>query len=65
MKKLDAALKLHMQIEERYVYPLVSELVGTDEVFPDLKKKLDRETLASLGTKVKAAKSVKKGRRPR
>lgn len=111
VKKLDAALKLHMQIEEQLVYPLVSKLVGTDEakeagiehglireslvnltklddepgfgavvamltagikhhvreeereVFPELKKKLDREALAALGEEVKAAKSAKKSRR--
>jgi iron-sulfur cluster repair protein YtfE (RIC family) len=111
VKKLDGALKLHMQIEERLVYPLVSKLVGTEEakeagiehglvreslvnltklddepgfgavvamltagikhhvkeeeheVFPELKAKLDREALSSLGDKVKAAKSAKTARR--
>jgi iron-sulfur cluster repair protein YtfE (RIC family) len=111
VKKLDAALKLHMQIEEQLVYPLVSKLVGNEEakeagvehglireglvnltnlddepgfgaavamitagikhhvreeereVFPELKTKLDREALASLGDEVKAAKAAKKVRR--
>jgi hemerythrin-like domain-containing protein len=106
--KLDAALNLHMEIEEKLVYPLVSKLVGKDdakeagiehglmremladtsrlvdepgfgaavamltagirhhvkeeetEVFPELKRKLDRDTLAELGDDVKAAKSVKR-----
>jgi iron-sulfur cluster repair protein YtfE (RIC family) len=111
VKKLDAALKLHMRIEERLVYPLVAKLVDGDEakeagiehglvreglvnltkldhepgfgaavamitagikhhvkeeeheVFPELKRKLDRDALATLGEKVKAAKSAKTPRR--
>ena len=31
VQKLDAALRLHMQIEEALVYPLVAELVGGEE----------------------------------
>ena len=111
VKKLDDALKLHMRLEERLVYPLVAKLVGKEdakeaaiehdlvrdglanltkfvdepgfgaavamltagvkhhvkeeeqEVFPELKKKLDREALAALGDKLKAEKSVEKARR--
>ena len=111
MSKLDAALQLHMKIEEELVYPLVAELVGSEdareaniehglardglasltklvdepgfgaavamltagikhhvkeeehEVFPDLKKRLDRPTLLELGDEVKAAKSKKLVRR--
>lgn len=111
VKKLDAALKLQMHIEEQLVYPLVAKLVGTEEakgagiehglirdglvnltklddepgfgaavamltagikhhvkeeereMFPELKKKLDRDALAALGDEVKAAKSAKKSRR--
>ena len=106
-KKLDAALKLHMEIEETLVYPLVAKLVARDDakeagiehglmremltdvgrlvdepgfgaavamltagirhhvkeeeqdVFPALKRKLDRQALAELGDQVKAAKSPK------
>lgn len=108
LEKLDAALKLHMEIEEKLIYPLVSKLVGKEdakeagiehglmremladtnrlvdepgfgaavamltagirhhvkeeetEVFPELKRKLDRDTLAELGDDVKAAKSAKR-----
>jgi hypothetical protein len=111
VKKLDAALRLHMQIEEDLVYPLVAKLVAEQdaheaeiehglvreslddlarlvdepgfgaavamitagikhhvkeeehEVFPDLKKKLDRPELSDLGDEVKKAKSSKKARR--
>jgi iron-sulfur cluster repair protein YtfE (RIC family) len=111
VKKLDAALRLHMQIEEDLVYPLVAKLVAEQdaheaeiehglvreslddlarlvdepgfgaavamitagikhhvkeeerEVFPDLKKKLDRPELSELGDEVKKAKSSKKARR--
>ena len=31
LDKLDAALRLHMEIEERAVYPLVSRLLGKDD----------------------------------
>jgi hemerythrin-like domain-containing protein len=31
LDKLDAALRLHMQIEERAVYPLVSKLLGDED----------------------------------
>jgi len=106
--KIDAALTLHMQIEERLVYPLVAELVGSEEaqeantehelareglrklneleneagfgaavamltagikphvkeeereVFPQLKKQLDRQRLAQLGDEVAAAKKTRK-----
>jgi iron-sulfur cluster repair protein YtfE (RIC family) len=108
--KLDAALRLHMQIEEELVYPLVAERVGREdaeeanvehslardglsklaelddepgfgaavamltaginhhvkeeeqEMFPDLKKKLDRPTLMELGDQVAAAKKAKGAR---
>ena len=104
LKKLDGALRLHMTIEERDVYPLVAELLGEEdakeadiehglardgldklqelvdepgfgaavamltagikhhvkeeehEMFPDLKKKLDRPQLLALGDEVQAAK---------
>ena len=104
LKKLDGALRLHMAIEERDVYPLVAELLGEKdaqeadvehglardgldklqelvdepgfgaavamltagikhhvkeeehEMFPDLKKKLDRPDLLALGDEVQAAK---------
>ena len=104
LKKLDAALQLHMRIEERDVYPLVARLLGKEdakeadiehglardglaklqelvdepgfgaavamltagikhhvkeeehEMFPDLKKKLDRSDLLALGDEVQAAK---------
>ncbi|MGO9872161.1 MAG: hemerythrin domain-containing protein [Acidimicrobiia bacterium] len=107
VKRLDAALRLHMHIEEQLVYPLVDKLVGDEEaeeagiehglareglanlarlvdepgfgaavamltagirhhvkeeeheVFPELKKKLDRGALAELGDEVNAAKSTK------
>jgi len=111
VKKLDAALQLHMEIEEKFVYPLVERVVNHEEaeeaaiehglaregladvtklvdkpgfgaavamltagikhhvkeeeteVFPALKRKLDRESLAELGDEVKAAKSPKRARR--
>ncbi len=104
LKKLDGALRLHMAIEERDVYPLVARLLGEEdakeadiehglardgldklnqlvdepgfgaavamltagikhhvkeeehEMFPDLKKKLDRPELLALGDEVQAAK---------
>src|SRR4051794_6481522 len=109
--KLVASLELHMEIEERDVYPLVRERVGEEEaeeanvehrlareglsevqrlvdepgfgaavamlsagirhhvkeeeqeVFPELKRELDREELGALGDRVMAAK--KPGRRAR
>ena len=104
LEKLDSALRLHMTIEEREIYPLVAKLVGEEdakeadiehglardgldklqqlvdepgfgaavamltagikhhvkeeehEMFPDLKKKLDRPDLLALGDEVQAAK---------
>jgi hemerythrin-like domain-containing protein len=104
LDKLDSALRLHMTIEERDIYPLVAKLVGEEdakeadiehglardgldrlreladepgfgaavamltagikhhvkeeehEMFPDLKKKLDRPDLLALGDEVQAAK---------
>jgi hypothetical protein len=104
LQKLDSALRLHMTIEERDVYPLVAALLGEEdakeadiehglardgldklqalvdepgfgaavamltagikhhvkeeehEMFPDLKKKLDRSDLLALGDEVQAAK---------
>jgi hemerythrin-like domain-containing protein len=104
LQKLDGALRLHMTIEERDVYPLVAALLGEEdakeadiehglardgldklqelvdepgfgaavamltagikhhvkeeehEMFPDLKKKLDRSDLLALGDEVQAAK---------
>jgi hemerythrin-like domain-containing protein len=104
LDKLDSALRLHMTIEEREIYPLVAQLVGEEdakeadiehglardgldklqqlvdepgfgaavamltagikhhvkeeehEMFPDLKKKLDRPDLLALGDEVQAAK---------
>jgi hypothetical protein len=47
LEKLDAALRLHMEIEEADVYPLVNRL---------LKQKLDRADLMTLGDEVAAAK---------
>ena len=111
VKKLDAALQLHMEIEEKFVYPVVERVVGHEEaeeagtehglaregladvtrlvdqpgfgaavamltagikhhvkeeeqeVFPELKRKLDRPALAELGDEVKAAKQPARGRR--
>ena len=108
VQKLDAALRLHMRIEEDLIYPLVVELVGDEEaeeagvehtlarrglvklaelddepgfgaavamltagishhvkeeeqeVFPKLKKQLDRERLMQLGDDVAAAKKGKR-----
>ncbi len=104
VEKLAASLELHMEIEERDVYPLVVERVGEEEaeeaniehrlareglaevqrlvdepgfaaavamltagirhhvkeeereVFPNLKRELDRDELAELGDRVAAAK---------
>ena len=102
--KLDAALRLHMEIEETDVYPVVNRVLGKEEaeeahiehdlardgvaklhelvdapgfaavvamvtagikhhvkeeeqqIFPNLKKKLDRAELMALGDEVQAAK---------
>ena len=102
--KLTQALELHMQIEERDIYPVVQRVVGEEEaeeagvehrlareglaelnrlvdepgfgaavamltagikhhvkeeeqeVFPELKRKIDRDELAELGDRVAAAK---------
>jgi hemerythrin-like domain-containing protein len=105
--KLEKSLKLHMQIEEQLVYPLVAREVGQKEakeaniehdlvrdglqqlrklvdkpgfgavvemlkagikhhvkeeekeMFPDLKRSLDRETLAEVGDRAAAMKGAK------
>ena len=110
LKKLDDALRLHMQIEEDDVYPLVAKLLGKEdakeaniehdlareglekmhdlvdepgfgavvamvtagikhhvkeeehEMFPDLKRKLDRDQLLALGDEVEARKKKGKAR---
>ena len=47
--ELQAALSLHMAIEEEYVYPLVAEKVGAeDEEEADIEHGLAREGLAKL-----------------
>ena len=106
--KLTQALELHMEIEERDIYPVVQRVVGKEEaeeagiehrlareglsevrrlvdepgfgaavamltagirhhvkeeeteVFPELKKKIDREELSELGDRVAAAKKPKR-----
>ncbi len=106
--KLTAALELHMEIEERVIYPVVQRVVGKEEaeeagvehglaregltdlqrlvdepgfgaavamltagirhhvkeeeqeVFPELKRKIDRAELRELGDEVAAAKSPKR-----
>lgn len=111
VKKLDTALQLHMEIEEKFVYPVVERVIGDEEaeeaniehglardglaeltklvdkpgfgaavamltagikhhvkeeereLFPELKRKLDRASLAELGDEVKAAKSPRRARR--
>ena len=111
VKKLDAALQLHMEIEEKFIYPVVERVIGgteaeeagiehglaregladlvrlvdkpgfgaavamltagikhhvkeeEKEVFPELKRKLDRPSLAEIGDEVKAAKSPRRARR--
>jgi hemerythrin-like domain-containing protein len=108
--KLAAALALHMEIEERDVYPLVKQRVGEEEaeeagiehrlareglaevqrlvdepgfgaavamltagirhhvkeeereVFPELKRNLERDELAALGDRVAAAKKPRRAR---
>jgi hemerythrin-like domain-containing protein len=107
-EKVVAALRLHMEIEEKLIYPLVAERVGQEpeqeaetehqlartgiekmvelvdepgygaavamvtagikhhvkeeetEVFPALKKKLDRDELRALGDEVAAAKKPRR-----
>ena len=111
VEKLDAALQLHMEVEEKFVYPVVERVIGDEEaeeaniehglardglaeltklvdepgfgaavamltagikhhvkeeereLFPELKRKLDRASLAELGDEVKAAKSPRRARR--
>jgi hemerythrin superfamily protein len=111
LDKLTKALTLHMEIEERVIYPSVARLVGKDdakeagiehrlvrdgleqlqtlvdqpgfgaavamvtagikhhvkeeetEVFPKLKRKLDRDELAALGDEVASAKRTRRARR--
>lgn len=111
LDKLEAALTLHMGIEERLIYPLVAEVVDGEteqeaeiehnlareglaklrelvdapgfgaavamvtagikhhvreeerEVFPNLKRGLDRSEIANLGDEVVAAKRGTTGRR--
>lgn len=99
VKKLDAALTLHMSIEEAHIYPLVAKRVDAEEaeeagiehrlvreglaapgfgaalamltagikhhvkeeeqeVFPELKRTLDRGELAALGDEVAEAKKA-------
>ena len=49
VKKLDAALELHMHVEEELVYPLVSKLVGREESKEaSIEHDLLRNGLASL-----------------
>ena len=48
-KKLDAALKLHMEVEERLVYPLVAKRVGDEEAKEaGIEHGLAREGLVNL-----------------
>jgi len=106
--KLTKALELHMEIEERDIYPVVARVIGEEEakeadvehclaregladlhrlvdepgfgaavamvtagikhhvkeeeqeIFPELKRKIDREELLDLGDKVAAAKKPKR-----
>ena len=108
VEKLTAALELHMEIEERIIYPVVQRVVGKkeaeeagvehglareglsdlqrlvdepgfgaavamltagirhhvkeeeQEVFPELKRKIDRDQLRELGDEVAAAKRPKR-----
>ena len=108
VEKLTTALELHMEIEERDIYPVVQHVVGKEEaeeagiehglaregladlrrlvdkpgfgaavamltagirhhvkeeeqeVFPELKRKIDRAELLELGDKVAAAKQPKR-----
>ena len=109
--KLTQALELHMEIEERDIYPVVQRVVGKEEaeeagiehrlareglsevrrlvdepgfgaavamltagikhhvkeeeqeIFPKLKRELDRDELAALGDRVVAAKKPRRGAR--
>jgi len=111
VEKLTHALELHMEIEERDIYPTVERVVGKEdaeeatiehglvregladlrrlvdepgfgaavamitagirhhvkeeeqEVFPELKKKIDRDELRELGDRVAAAKKTKRSTR--
>jgi hemerythrin-like domain-containing protein len=111
VEKLTAELELHMEIEERDIYPVVKRVVGEEEaeeagvehrlareglaelrrlvdepgfgaavamltagirhhvkeeeqeVFPELKRKIDREELSELGDRVVAAKKSRRGAR--
>jgi hemerythrin-like domain-containing protein len=111
VEKLAAALELHMEIEERDIYPVVQRVVGKEEaeeagvehglaregladlrrlvdepgfgaavamltagirhhvkeeeqeVFPELKRKIDRDELRELGDQVAAAKKSRRGAR--
>ncbi len=111
VEKLTAALELHMEIEERDIYPVVQRVVGNEEaeeagvehalaregladlrrlvdepgfgaavamltagirhhvkeeeqeVFPELKRKIDREELRELGDRVASAKQPRRGSR--
>ena len=115
LEKLDAGLRLHMEIEEQELYPMVQAKIGDEpaeeaeiehglirvaldelaelveqpgfgaavamitagvrhhvkeeerEVFPELKRHLDRDELAALGERVVAMKQTEKasGRRAR
>lgn len=48
-KKLDAALKLHMAVEEELIYPLVRKLVGPDDAKEaGIEHGLVREMLADV-----------------
>jgi hypothetical protein len=55
VKKLDGALRLHMQIEEDDVYLEHHVKEEEQEMFPDLKDKLERDQLLALGGEVQAA----------
>jgi iron-sulfur cluster repair protein YtfE (RIC family) len=109
--KVEAALTLHMRIEEQLLYPLVARVVGQEEaeeagiehglvreglkqmrtlvdepgfgavvemlkagikhhvreeekeIFPELKREVDRETLAEIGDQMAAEKSPGRARR--
>ena len=50
LKKLDAALRLHMTIEERDVYPLVARLLGQEDAEEaNIEHDLARDGLDKLG----------------
>jgi hemerythrin superfamily protein len=49
LDELTRALTLHMQVEERYLYPLVADVLGDDaEQEADVEHSLAREGLATL-----------------